>query len=762
MRTASLRTGALAVALLLALPLTAQTDWRLRAGGDRPRLGHAMAFDLVNARTLLFGGLDTSSFQSVPIGVTQLGGSRPWSTPTLTVEPPPRAYHAMASDLLRSRVVLFGGFANNTSLGDTWEWDGAQWTQVANGPPARHLTAMAADLARGRVVLFGGLGSGAGSATFNDVWEWDGAAWTQAAPPTVPAPRFGHGMSYDPARNRIVVAGGLGPQGPGPTLEWDGQVWSTPNLGAEPPASRGPMVTYDFAHNRTLMLTEQPGDAAGELWSWDGSTWTLLVPAAGPRPSARTSSALSFDIGSGTAVVFGGSDGNTYGDTWEWNGTAWSTSAPPPRRAAAMAFDAGVGRGVLFGGLIARQTTLLAPTANDTWLWDDGTWQLAQPPVSPPPRQGHTLAYDDGRQRVVLFGGSAPWTPIGDTWEWDGATWSQVQPTTSPPPRTRAAMTYDAVRQRIVLFGGQGTGGQLDDTWLFDGADWNQVATASAPVARSGAAMTFDTARGRAVLFGGFSIAAGGIYLAQTHEWDGATWQLMPSTTGPTGRDAAVLVFDRARARSVLFGGLGIPTNEPTWEWDGAIWRSRPTPALATAAAEAAGCFDRASERAVVVGGQSTALGPFSQETWDYGPIQPAAVLAYGTGCAGSSGLAVLRADGDSRPWIGASFALTVEPVPTNAPVLFAIGFSRSTVAGVPLPLPLDGLGMPGCTLFASLDLSGLTTAVGSRATQSLTVPADPSLRGASFYCQAGVADPAANATGLVVTDALDCTIGAK
>jgi hypothetical protein len=36
--------------------------------------------------------------------------------------------------------VLFGGIDDNGDLiGDTWEWDGANWTQVADaGPPALH------------------------------------------------------------------------------------------------------------------------------------------------------------------------------------------------------------------------------------------------------------------------------------------------------------------------------------------------------------------------------------------------------------------------------------------------------------------------------------------------------------------------------------------------------------------------------------------------------------------------------------------------
>ena len=60
----------------------------------------------------------------------------------------------MAYDVVRQRGVLFGGDPAGT---DTWEWDGANWTQIEEtGPPRRLNPAMAFDELRARVVLFGG------------------------------------------------------------------------------------------------------------------------------------------------------------------------------------------------------------------------------------------------------------------------------------------------------------------------------------------------------------------------------------------------------------------------------------------------------------------------------------------------------------------------------------------------------------------------------------------------------------------------------
>jgi len=66
------------------------------------------------------------------------------------------------------------------------------------------------------------------------------------------------------------------------------------------------------------------------------------------------------------------------------------------------------------------------------------------------------MAWDAGRRRVVLFGGSDG-SPLGDTWEWDGATWTQDESTVA---RAAHAMAYDGARGRLVVFGGTDAAGE--------------------------------------------------------------------------------------------------------------------------------------------------------------------------------------------------------------------------------------------------------------------------------------------------------------
>src|SRR5215213_4412388 len=74
---------------------------------------------------------------------------------------------AAGVDFPARSVVLFGGVnsvdesipvASHKVFGDTWQWDGSEWTQVQDmGPKGRWQHAMAFESTESRIVLFGGL-----------------------------------------------------------------------------------------------------------------------------------------------------------------------------------------------------------------------------------------------------------------------------------------------------------------------------------------------------------------------------------------------------------------------------------------------------------------------------------------------------------------------------------------------------------------------------------------------------------------------------
>ena len=59
-----------------------------------------------------------------------------WKLQPVPLAPSPRSFHAMASDASRGVTVIFGGSGSAGLLGDTWEWNGARWTQRIETAPS--------------------------------------------------------------------------------------------------------------------------------------------------------------------------------------------------------------------------------------------------------------------------------------------------------------------------------------------------------------------------------------------------------------------------------------------------------------------------------------------------------------------------------------------------------------------------------------------------------------------------------------------------
>jgi hypothetical protein len=133
-----------------------------------------------------------------------------WTLANPIPSPGNRAGHAMAADDL-GNVLLFGGTATVAPLDQTWRFDGVAWTQMApaTAPSPRGLASLVYDPVRARFVLYGGWASAFSIGTAsNQTWEFDGANWTQVVPPTSPPGLWKHGACFDLARNRVVVYGG--------------------------------------------------------------------------------------------------------------------------------------------------------------------------------------------------------------------------------------------------------------------------------------------------------------------------------------------------------------------------------------------------------------------------------------------------------------------------------------------------------------------------------------------------------------------------
>jgi hypothetical protein len=82
-----------------------------------------------------------------------------WTQQFPASAPSARTDHAMAYDAIIGKVVLFGGFnVPGQGLNDTWDWDGTTWSQrqTPTEPSGRWAAAMDFDTGDRGLVLFGG------------------------------------------------------------------------------------------------------------------------------------------------------------------------------------------------------------------------------------------------------------------------------------------------------------------------------------------------------------------------------------------------------------------------------------------------------------------------------------------------------------------------------------------------------------------------------------------------------------------------------
>lgn len=474
------------------------------------RVGHALAYDGVRGVIVLFGGYDSAGQL---LNDTWEWNGTVWAQRNPALAPPRRAYHALAYDSARGVAVLFGGAGDcGGYCGDTWEWNGSAWAQRSTGlqpttPPARQRHALAYDSIRGVTVLFGGEGL---SGLLSDTWEWDGATWTQPiaqtptpthtpnAPTVTPTPtdrpaaRQAHALVYDAQRQRTTLFGGcldIACAMPyDDTWEWNGSAWAWRPATPRPPARSSYGLAYDGARHLAVLFggLDRFGGRLGDTWEWNGAAWTERTPSM--SPPGRYHHALAYDGARNFAVLFGGNGMSDpdLGDTWEWDGMTWvqrtPPASPPERQSHALAYDSSRGFTVLFGGFNADLGYL-----GDTWEWNGATWAQRTLAVTPPPRRWHALAYDSQRQVTVLFGGANENGDLGDTWEWNGTAWAQrcgpdpFPIPCAPAPRNQHALAYDSQAHLTLLFGGYSNGALMSDTWAWDGNAWIPLYAAATP-----------------------------------------------------------------------------------------------------------------------------------------------------------------------------------------------------------------------------------------------------------------------------------------
>ena len=241
---------------------------------------HAMCYDPDEGRTLVVGGIVNGSGRLNAQMFELRDATSNWQEVVTATTPPMRRSTALAYDLVRHRVVMFGGETNLGLLGDTWEFDGHDWAlrSPSHAPTARSNHALWFDPRIERVVLVAGTDH---TIELEDAWIWDGQDWKPLLQSSWPPRRAQHAIAWDPTLGTAILCGGRLPSNAG-TVFGDTWTFEPEHLGE---------VTYAgsrcFSGNRTPVLRTTVGGRP-----WLGETLELRCTGLDPTPGATALAVL--------------------------------------------------------------------------------------------------------------------------------------------------------------------------------------------------------------------------------------------------------------------------------------------------------------------------------------------------------------------------------------------------------------------------------------------------------------------------------------
>jgi len=343
---------------------------------------------------------------------TSAFGQADWTQRFPATSPSARANQAMVQ--MGNNVVLFGGEGvdsngNTVTLGDTWIWDGTNWSQITSfgifgtgaKPPARSRAGIAYHPSSGKVVMFSGVNS---SGLLTDTWVLE--------------------LQFVRALNRSFYT------------------WAQVTTNVTPPARESPAMNFDVSSGN-ILLTEG-SNFSGDLqdtWAFNPGSGTVApswttVSSINPNPPRDSATLVPCAIDTQHAIdrmlLFGGLNISNItltplGDNWifrtntllpilDW-GQATVSPAPSPRFSYAMEYYPISNQDVLYGGGASG----LFSVFGDTWNATCGTWTQASPAHNPGLREFHRMAYSNAKFNIVMFGGrkvTNTFSLSNETWTW--------------------------------------------------------------------------------------------------------------------------------------------------------------------------------------------------------------------------------------------------------------------------------------------------------------------------------------------------------
>lgn len=346
-------------------------------------------------------------------------------------------------------------------------------------------------------------------------------------------------------------------------------------------------LVHDVAHDRLLLLAGNSGSPAGEVWTrslaTDDATWSRLSSGA--------------DLG--------------IDDTRD-----------------AYAIDSARDRLLLYGGTTASEVWALPLTGAAHWV------PIASLGTPPPTRSPWIALYDAAEDRLLLFGGTSfsGGQPLTDLWELRLSpvpTWSPLVMVGAPPvPVSRAF--HDPFRREVVTLS-QTAQDESTEVWAMglDTGEWERRMAGPSDVDVVRSLMTFDTMRGRLVAVGGELPTVADIHELAV-DGSAAGWSFVAAQGMPGGRAFGAAMYDAARDRILVHGGIYGQINDGWMVTRGDLWAlgRGASPAwssvdgssgLPIARRDHRAIIDAPGDRMIVYGGDASEDAPDSVAgLWEY------------------------------------------------------------------------------------------------------------------------------------------------
>jgi hypothetical protein len=250
--------------------------WHLEQPSASPPARDAAVFvyDPLRRVAVLHGGGDglTARGERVFLSDTWTWDGHSWSQVAVG-SGPGLILPSGAFDEVHGLLVVFG--ARPGGGPETWTWNGNRWTQQtpATSAPARSDGSMGYDPVSRRVLLFGGFRNDTG--VLGDTWLWDGSNWIEQHPTLAPSPR---GNAAVASGHSLVLYGG------GDLLSdtwiWKGSTWQqvTPaqNPGGRRPAGAASNGTIVLLFGGELRTGPSSEVLTNDVWAWDDTSWMRL------------------------------------------------------------------------------------------------------------------------------------------------------------------------------------------------------------------------------------------------------------------------------------------------------------------------------------------------------------------------------------------------------------------------------------------------------------------------------------------------------